>query len=114
MQIGANDGMLDDPVRKSIVSLSLPALLVEPLPNLFEKLTANYAGQRDVRLDNVAVSNAPGEANIFRLTASATQFPEWAHGLASFDKGVLLKYKDRDGVKGKDFNGSSKPSGCPS
>lgn len=103
VQIGANDGMMDDPVRKSILSLNLPALLVEPLPNLFEKLTSNYAGQPNVRLDNVAVSNSPGEASIYRLMASATQFPEWAHGLASFDKGVLLKHKDWDGVKGKNL-----------
>ncbi|MBC8137824.1 MAG: FkbM family methyltransferase [Fibrella sp.] len=103
VQIGANDGLMDDPVRKSIVSLNLPALLVEPLPNLFEKLKTNYSGQSGVRLDNVAVSNTPGQASIFRLNATATQFPAWAHGLASFDKSVLLKHKDWDGVKGKDF-----------
>ncbi|MBC7807886.1 MAG: FkbM family methyltransferase [Akkermansiaceae bacterium] len=103
VQIGANDGIMEDPVRKSIVSHSLPALLVEPLPNLFEELKKNYSGQPQVRFDNVAVSNEPGEANIFRLRADATQFPEWVHMLASFDKSVILKHKDMDGIRGKNF-----------
>jgi FkbM family methyltransferase len=106
VQVGANDGLMDDPVRTSITTLGLPALLVEPLPNLFEKLTSNYAGHSNVRFDNVAVSGDPGEASIYRLKASATQFPAWAHGLASFDKNVLLKHKDWDGVKGKNFEES--------
>jgi FkbM family methyltransferase len=92
LQIGANDGVTVDPVRESIISLGLPALLVEPLPNLFEQLKSNYAAQPDVRTDNVAVSSTPGEASIYRVMPSATQFPDHVHMLASFDKSVLLKH----------------------
>lgn len=44
-QIGANDGVLGDPLHDSVLRHKLTGLLVEPLPNLCERLKANYAGQ---------------------------------------------------------------------
>jgi hypothetical protein len=32
LEIGANDGVLDDPIHEIISTLNLPAILVEPLP----------------------------------------------------------------------------------
>lgn len=104
IQIGANDGLMDDPVRKSIVSLGLPALLVEPLPDLFERLQSNYSDRSDIVFANVAVSEASGQAEIFRVRPSAKGFPKWVHGLASFDKGVLLKHRNWQGVDSRDFD----------
>jgi len=39
---------------------------------------------------------------IYRVSPAAKHLPDWAHGLASFDKSVLLKHKDWPGV-GSDF-----------
>ena len=100
VQVGANDGLLTDPIHELIGALKLPAVLVEPLPDVFERLKQNYAGQSNIHFENCAVSNHPGEAQIFRVSRTATHFPEWAQGLASFDKSVLLKHKDWDGVRG--------------
>jgi FkbM family methyltransferase len=100
IQVGANDGLLTDPIHEIITALKLPAILVEPLPDLFERLKRNYAGQSDIYFENCAVSTQPGEAQIFRVSPTATHFPEWAQGLASFDKSVLLIHKDWEGVRG--------------
>lgn len=97
IQIGANDGVMEDPVRKSIVGLGLPALLVEPLPYMFEQLQKNYATQPGIRFENVAVGDKNGEATIYRIDPTATHFPEWVHMLASFDKTVITKHGDYDG-----------------
>src|SRR4051812_39591630 len=53
-QVGANDGVIHDPVREIISDLSLPAILVEPLPDLFERLLKNYEAAKDIKFENVA------------------------------------------------------------
>ncbi len=105
LQIGANDGLMDDPIHQSIVSLRLPALLVEPLPDIFERLKANYRGMPNVRFENAAISTMTVEADIYRINPASRDFPSWVHGLASFDKQVLLKHANLEGVRGKDFQG---------
>ncbi|GAW48484.1 uncharacterized protein PD653_0204 [Nocardioides sp. PD653] len=103
VQIGANDGVMGDPVRATLLKLGLPALLVEPLPDLFEQLRQNYADEARVEFANVAVSTQSGEAQLYRISPTARDLPPWAQGLASFDKSVLLKHQDWPGV-GADFS----------
>lgn len=98
LQIGANDGVMKDPVHDIIIRMGLPALLVEPLPDLFEQLQANYSGQPNVQFANVAVSNEAGEVDMFRVNPAATDLPGWVQGLASFNKSVLLKHATAEGV----------------
>ena len=106
VQIGANDGMMEDPVRESIVALGIPALLVEPLPDRFERLRSNYAEQPNILYDNVAISDRSGDAQLFRIQSAATHLPEFVHGLARFDKAVLLKHRDWPGVDALSFEHS--------
>jgi FkbM family methyltransferase len=90
VQIGANDGVVHDPVHEIISDLSLPAILVEPLPDLFERLVRNYEAEKDIRFANVAISDKPGQAEIFRVSGNH-HFPDWIQGLASFDRSVLIR-----------------------
>jgi len=103
IQIGANDGQLADPVHQIIKALSLPAILVEPLPDKFERLRRNYCNQPDIRFENVAIGTEAGDTEFFRVSPAAKHLPEWAQGIASFDKSFLLKCKDIPGIKGKTF-----------
>jgi len=65
LQIGANDGVMEDPIRESILRLKLPALLVEPLPDLFSRLKTNYADQSQIYFENVAIGQSPGTVNLY-------------------------------------------------
>ncbi len=106
LQIGANDGVMNDPVRKCILSLDLPALLVEPLPDVFARLQKNYTRQPNVYFENLAISVVSGSAELFRVSPAAKHVPEWMHGIASFDqkhvlnhvKGARLKTTDLEKV----------------
>jgi FkbM family methyltransferase len=98
LQVGANDGVLTDPVQALIKKHNVAALLVEPLPNLYEKLVANYSGSPNVQFANVAISTAPGEATIYRIDPNAPNMPDWIHGTATFDRSVLMKHIDAPGV----------------
>lgn len=104
LQIGANDGVRFDPVRYSIIKHNLSAVLVEPLPDLFRQLQSNYADQPKIKFENVAVSNFSGEAELFRIKNNMNHLPDWAQGLASFDKQHLLKpHTDWEGFKEHDL-----------
>jgi len=90
LQVGANDGVLDDPIRHLVTRHALKGLLVEPLPDLFDTLKKTYAGQAGLSFENVAIGDRPGSATIYRVK-SAAQVPEHWHGMASFSHAHLLK-----------------------
>jgi FkbM family methyltransferase len=63
IQIGANDGLRNDPVREFVVRDGWHGVFVEPLPTVFAELKKNYPGSRfaGLHFENVAVSRQDGE-----------------------------------------------------
>lgn len=92
LQIGANDGLRNDPVRPLVLRHRLPALFVEPLPDLFERLRANYADQPDVSFERCAVGERSGIGTLYRVRPDP-DLPEWLQGIASFDRSHLSSAK---------------------
>lgn len=62
IQIGANDGLHNDPVREFALSGRWSGLMVEPLPGAFRRLILNYSYRKDLRVSfiNCAVSDGSG------------------------------------------------------
>lgn len=89
VQVGANDGVLDDPIRELVIRHRLPGLLIEPLPDMFEKLQANYTGQSQLAFENMAVLSREGRITLHRVQRDAPVHAHW-HGIASFSKQNLL------------------------
>ncbi|WP_276373574.1 FkbM family methyltransferase [Chryseolinea sp. H1M3-3] len=92
VQIGANDGVTNDPVRKLILDFKIPSLLVEPQLPIFKKLQTAYSAVPHVRLENCAIDNVSGNKELFYVEP-VSGYPMWASGIASFDKATLLKHK---------------------
>lgn len=92
VQIGANDGVADDPLADVFSKTRWSGLLVEPVPYLYEALVARYRGRPGVRVERAAVSSTNGEAPLYRLRRVPGQ-PEWFSGLATLDREVLLKHR---------------------
>ena len=97
VQIGANDGLHNDPVREFIVRDRWEGVLIEPLPEVFELLKRNYAGQRGLQFLNAAIAQAPGSLSFWTFQ------PEFLGRLpteerldylrkASFDKQHVCKF----------------------
>ena len=92
VQIGANDGISNDPIRTFIERYGWQALLVEPLPDIFARLEQNYRGFSGVRLANCAIG-PEGPLTLYRVQAEVgNRFP-WLHELASFDRDVVLRHQ---------------------
>ena len=88
VQIGANDGTMADPLSDLIVRHGLKGLLVEPLPDFFQKLCAKYAGCEGLSFERCAIGERDGEAVLYRVRPDAP-VPAWVHGLASFQRSNL-------------------------
>lgn len=83
-QVGANDGVLDDPIYPYIDAGGWEGVMVEPHPAYFKDLSETHADRPGLHLVNCAVSSTPGEMELFHLAENQrTSFPDWARGCAS-------------------------------
>lgn len=93
LQIGANDGVHNDPIHGLLMAHpDWKALLVEPQPDVFERLTQHYAEHPGVRCANCAVASSDGAVALYRFSPDMG-YPDEISGLASFDRQMLLRYR---------------------
>jgi FkbM family methyltransferase len=73
LEVGANDGSSgDDALHEFILKHKWKGVLVEPQPDVFARLKANYAGVHEgIAFENVAVSTDPKPLTMYRLAPSA-------------------------------------------
>lgn len=86
LQVGANDGTRQDPIRFFIRRDKWRGLLVEPQAEVFSKLAQVYpTGQ--IAVENVALDATTGERALYKISFSSSR---WATGLASFNRETIL------------------------
>jgi FkbM family methyltransferase len=95
IQIGANDGVRVDPIRRFIEPCGWNGLLVEPVPSLFEALQRNSAGNPRLSFLNAAIDARPGDRLMYLIRPGLAGLPDWAQGLPSFSEERL-----REAVRG--------------
>ena len=97
VQVGAHDGVSFDPISTQVRSRRWTGVMVEPVPYLFARLQVHFGGSRRVRLENAAVSAAPGPLPFFHLAEDpdpAPDLPGWYDALGSFRRDVVLSHRD--------------------
>lgn len=93
VQVGAFDGASDDPLHRYVTQLKLRGALVEPQPQPFAALRANYAQHPQVQLFNVAIAESDGVRDFYRVRSGVPSLPAWSQQLASFDRANIVKHK---------------------
>lgn len=86
VQIGANDGQRFDPIARFIGPYAWRGVMLEPLPTYFAALAARHRDNPRLKLVQAALDVRRGRRLIHRLDPSLVGLPDWAHGLASFDR----------------------------
>lgn len=69
LQVGANDGMKDDQLSRYVREKRWRGILVEPQPDVFERLKANYSGHSQLIFENVAIGEGKKSLKLYRLAA---------------------------------------------
>jgi FkbM family methyltransferase len=90
LQIGANDGMQQDPVRPILAGHAIRAVLVEPIPEVYERLCANYAGFARVQTVNSAIGVEDGTLQLFMLNPGLAGESSL---VTSFDKAAVENFR---------------------
>ena len=99
IQIGANDGINNDPIHKFIKRDKWKGVLLEPQKEVFDKfLTKVYKKNKEITLVNAALGEEDGFRSIYKIGFSNAR---WATGLGTFDKEVLLSAFESGYVKFK-------------
>jgi FkbM family methyltransferase len=65
VQIGANDGVTHDPIREYVLQHHWRGLLVEPQPQVFQRLLHNYRDEKQLRFEEAAIADQDGPVKFF-------------------------------------------------
>ena len=92
IEVGANDGRFGDPLRSYIMKYPWRGTLIEPQPDVFERLKANYS-EFDGRIsfENVAIANDPTPIHLYRLPANSLKSSEFATTVVSRNEKITSK-----------------------
>ncbi len=90
VQVGANDGRRADPLARFIDPCKWSGLMLEPLPHNFTGLERQRGGNPRLTLRQAAVDSARGKRTIYDLRPGLPGLPDWAGGLASFDRSRVV------------------------
>jgi len=91
IQIGANDGVRNDPIHNYIIKNNWGGILIEPQPIIFNNLLKNYEPCKNLFFENIAIGISPGVVPFYYIK-NTTGLPEWMNGIASFNKKHVLKH----------------------
>jgi FkbM family methyltransferase len=94
VQVGAFDGLTNDPLHSLIVRFKWRGILLEPQPAAFAALAANYRDQPQLILRNAAIAEKSGPRTLYKLRGDVPGLPDWAPQLASFRRETLAGHGD--------------------
>lgn len=104
LQIGANDGVQDDPLNALIHEHKPNCIMVEPVPKYFNQLKTNYAAHADnIIFVNKAVCDHTGVVNMEMIDIPEdSSLPVWVKGCSTISpkRNVLSGYGNQ-GLKTK-------------
>ena len=88
IQVGANDGINNDPIHKFIKRDNWRGVLLEPQNFAFEQLKLVYHKDKNIIPVKVALDETDGKKILYKIAFTNAR---WASGLSSFNKNVLLE-----------------------
>jgi FkbM family methyltransferase len=94
VQVGAFDGIENDPIHELIVRFKWRGILLEPQADAFQALAANYRDQEQLVLVNAAIDHQPGQRTLYTIRRGEPGLPDWAAQTASFRRQTLLTHRD--------------------
>jgi FkbM family methyltransferase len=99
VQVGANDGVMNDSLNPLIRKYGFRGCLVEPMPDVFNILQHNYRDQPQLDFRNVMIGERDGDAPIHRFKRDAPVRHEFFHGLARQDADYIYTRAKSEGLE---------------
>lgn len=93
--VGAYDGVENDPLSRFIRSKDCRAILLEPQPDVFARLRANFREVASCSLLNAAADEISGFRTLYYVPSGIPGLPEWVGQIASFSRDHVAKHEQR-------------------
>jgi FkbM family methyltransferase len=90
IQVGAYDGVSTDPLRRYIERCGWRGVMVEPQPGPAAQLRELYRDNANIVILEAAVESERTTRTLY--TVDSDSLPKWAGGMASFDRGHILRH----------------------
>jgi FkbM family methyltransferase len=90
IQVGAFDGLTADPLYRYIDRCRWRGVMLEPQPALAAKLRQLYKDNSNIVILEAAVDSEHTTRTLY--TVDSDTFPNWAAGLASFNRDHILRH----------------------
>ncbi|MBS3936164.1 MAG: FkbM family methyltransferase [Sulfuritalea sp.] len=94
LQVGANDGIQEDPCYAWVNRFPWKGILVEPQPILAAGLRHMYRDRPDIIVEEAVVADRPGALDLYYLQRKEG-IPEWASGIASLDYATIATHRSK-------------------
>lgn len=91
IQIGAADGVSEDPINYLIKKHHWSGVLVEPQPLSFKQLVENYRGEEKLIFENALIGSEDGLATLYAVPDQGEKFHCWVYQCASQDRNTVLR-----------------------
>ena len=91
IQVGANDGVLCDPLHKHIKSKKLKGIMLEPQSKVFERLKLNHKESKGLTFENVALGAEEAKTVLYKVKEEFVNQYKDLGGVASFDRNHVLQ-----------------------
>lgn len=100
IQIGACDGVFQDPIVDLIKELSWRGIFVEPVKYLFDSLVSHYSGREGFIFENAAIADHEGTETFYFIDpCHFGELPDYVKGIGSLDKYSWMNYPRTDEQK---------------
>lgn len=99
LQIGANDGFSHDPINAFVSANRVAGIVVEPLPDVFERLCKTYERHPQIRKLNIAIHEELDRVTLYRPDPKIIDMS----GIASFNRGRHELTSKRTGIRAEDI-----------
>ena len=111
IQVGANDGVMSDPLRPFLTSPgNYRAILVEPIPFYVAKLQKLYTERKDIRIIQGALGSENKIGTLYFIPPHVADLmngegPQnnWAHGQGSFDRNIVVHWIEQNKFRGDKY-----------
>jgi len=94
MNIGAYDGIENDPISHFVRTQECDAIFLEPQKKAFTNLVKNYQQYPHFLLINKALDDVSGQRNLYVVDENLKSMPHWFNQIASFDKKHVKKHEE--------------------
>jgi FkbM family methyltransferase len=96
VQVGANDGVRNDPLLRLVRKHRWRGILVEPQPEAFQRLQGNFCDCPQLLFENVAIGKNRGYLTLYRFARSGI-IASTVDNFTTFDREKLVQIKKRLG-----------------